>query len=149
MAGATPPRLSAGELRDGAQVGGFFGLVAGMVAWLLALLTGWISAWLGAPFHAGAAALLHLAYVGLYVVAGAAIGALWPLRVSRWWHFGLRMIAAAAIAVTVASVSLGPAWRWSLRDWSRVGLMVPAFAWVFGGPRRRATLPTPDAGAHR
>lgn len=138
--------MTPGEVRDGLQVGAFFGLVAGVVALVIALLAGLVGSWFGAGFAWRTAIVMHLAYLPLYALAGGVIGARWPLRTTPGGHFGLRSIAAVPVAVTVASVTLGPIWRWPASAWPKVLLMIPAFAWVFGGPARRLD-PPPAAGS--
>ena len=139
-----PDGLSRSPARDDLQVGAFFGLVAGVVALLVALLLAVLSGLAGVSVQWRGQLLAHAALLPLYALAGALIGARWSWRATPGGHFGLRCLAATAVAATVASVTLGPVWRWPAAQWPRVLLLIPAFAWVFGGRRRAARTPSPE-----
>lgn len=134
-----PPRhrLTAGEVRDGIQVGGFFGALAGIAAAAIALLVLLIGSWFGHPVAWRTATLSQLVLLPLYLGAGALIAIFWRRRASRAGHFGLRCVAAVPVALSVAAATAGPPWEWSGVLWLKLVPVVPAFAWVFGGPSRR------------
>lgn len=134
-----PPRhrLTAGEVRDGIQVGGFFGALAGIAAAAIALLVLLIGSWFGHPVAWRDAILSQLTVLPLYLGAGALITMFWHHRTSRPGHFGLRCVAALPVALSVAAATAGPPWGWPGLTWLKVVPMIPAFAWVFGGRSRR------------
>lgn len=132
-------RLTAGEVRDGVQVGGFFGGLAGLGAAAIALLVLFIGSWFGHPVAWRETILSQLTILPLYLVAGALIAIFWHRRSSRAGHFGLRCIAAAPVALSVAAATAGPPWGWPGLTWLKLVPMIPAFAWVFGGAPRGGT----------
>ena len=134
-----PPRhrLTSGEVRDGLQVGGFFGALAGIAAAAIALLVQLIGSWFGHPVAWRDAILSQLTVLPLYLGAGALIAIFWRRRASRAGHFGLRCVAALPMVLSVAAATAGPPWEWPGLTWLKVVPMIPAFAWVFGGRSRR------------
>jgi hypothetical protein len=124
------------ELRDRAQVGAFFGIVAGCVALLIALGYAVIARGVGRVTPAGASLALHAGYVGLYACVGLAIGALWPRRRDGLGRWTLWMLAATPLSITILSLARGSPPGWSAQSWLHLAIMIPAFAWVLGDCRK-------------
>ena len=123
-------------VRDLVQVGAMFGLIAGLGAFVLVLAWVAISRLWQPALPLGATVRLHLVYVLIYVAIGAAVGVLWPTRTAFTGRMATCVLAVAAGALTIFSVSAGPAWRWSPTLWSRYALAVVLFAAVFAWPAR-------------
>ncbi|MEO8138089.1 MAG: hypothetical protein ABI742_00505 [Gemmatimonadota bacterium] len=139
--GRPAPGWEWNQVRDRAQVGAYFGLLAGVVALVIVLTWAGVRAALGRAVPALPLLRLHGCYVVMYLFVGALLGALWPLRRSRLGHWFLRVLAACAAMVTLISIRHGSLFSWPAIDWLWLALSAPLFAWVFGGSSRRATQP--------
>lgn len=118
-------------------MGAFFGFLAGLVVFGLVVL--WTFLTRSGPDKSPlqAVTVLHAWHILLYVVGGAVLGYLWPIRRTAAGRWGLWFLATATGAVSVNSVTYGPLWNWSLTEWGHYSLMAILFTPVFAWPHRR------------
>jgi hypothetical protein len=96
----TPKSRLPGRLRKGAKYGallGLLGLVVGVARMVVALLGGHSGP--GVQYEVFSGALVAVAYLGGFVVAGIVLGALWPLSRTRLGCYLLGYLAAAICSV--------------------------------------------------